>query len=227
MRPASKPDTRQHALLDNLRSLVHAGEARMSERALSGQLGVNRYTLRLALQQLRDSGEIQQPRPRARPRSVKTFKRISIVENTSPAELWEIRLSMEPHIAKAAALRGTPKQLAALREAHLRADRRVFNLEHDIAFHMAIANASHNSLWVIMLDLLTDLTLDDGFKMQLPPLTSVTGFEHHEAILAAIIRRDAPAAELAMRMHLTAIRRWATGDATATDPAHGDGHGQG
>ncbi len=202
-------------LVARLRLLASGDEPLPPERNLSQQLGVNRYLLRQGLQILRDNGEIEPTKARAAPG--RSLKKLSIVQNTSPVEVWEIRLSMEPQIARAAALRATPREMQVIREAHDMASPDVFDLEKDIEFHRRIAVSSHNNLWVVVIDLLTDLTREESFKMQLPPFTSVTGYDHHEEILAAITARDATGAEKAMYAHLSAIQRWVMGMPSRTE----------
>jgi GntR family transcriptional repressor for pyruvate dehydrogenase complex len=196
-------------LIAALRSYVSGGAKLPAERDLSRQLGVNRHTLRLGLQFLRDAGELKPAKARAS--SSKSFKKLSISKNTSPVDVWEARLSMEPQIARAAALRATPNEIEAIREAHLKASPNAFDPATDNDFHNKVAIASHNNLWIILTDLMTGLTLEESFQMQLPPFTKVTGYDHHQEIFEAIAARDAAAAEKAMYAHLLAIQRWVMG----------------
>jgi DNA-binding FadR family transcriptional regulator len=210
---ATKPEQKAMSGMDGLIAELRrrAGDDRRlpAERELSKELGVNRHTLRQGLQFLRTNGELQPAKVRAKPG--KNLKGLSISKNTSPVELWETRLSMEPQIARTAALRATPKEIEAIREAHQAAKPNVFDARQDNDFHRKVALASHNNLWAIFIDLLTAVTIEESFTMQLPPFTSVTGYDHHAEILAAIAERDAQAAERAMHVHLSAIQRWVMG----------------
>ena len=196
-------------LVTALRALAGAEGRLPAERDLSRQLGVNRHTLRQGLQFLRDGGELEPAKIRAA--SGKSFKILNISKETSPVEVWETRLLIEPHIARAAALRATPREIDSIREAHRLASPDVFDLGQDIDFHRRVAAASHNTLWTILIDLLTDLTREESFLTQLPPFTSVTGYDHHEDVMLAIVARDAVAAEKAMYAHVVAIQRWVMG----------------
>jgi DNA-binding FadR family transcriptional regulator len=196
-------------LVETLRTLAEEEGRLPSERSLSEQLGVHRHVLRQGLQVLRESGGLQPARSRSS--SGKHFKMLGIIKDTSPVEVWEARLSIEPQIARVAALKATPKEIRAIHDAHRAANPKIFTPESDNDFHRKVAAASRNTLWIIFIDLLTELTLTESFQMQLPPFTSVTGFEHHEEILQAIAARDAMAAEKAMHAHLSAIQRWVMG----------------
>src|SRR6218665_2313918 len=129
---------------EQLRSISAGGARLPAERVLAEQLGVNRYVLRKALRLLRAADEIPATRPR------KSNPQRAVVRNianlTSPAECWEVRLSLEPEVARLAGVGGTISEIQAIEEIHARSDATVFDLETDIAFHRAIAVASHNML---------------------------------------------------------------------------------
>lgn len=180
-----------------------------AERVLADQLGVNRYVLRKALRLLRASAEI--PVNRRRGTSAQQPRKRSIANMTSPAECWEVRLSLEPEIARLAAVRGTPSEIQAIEAAHMRSDPAVFNLDIDIEFHRAIAIASHNMLALHLIEQVMDITRDPGFRAKFPAFTAETGWRHHEMIVHAIRDRHAAEAESAMRTHLTAILQWLNG----------------
>lgn len=180
-----------------------------AERVLADQLGVNRYVLRKALRLLRATAEIPARRPRSN-KQQRAAKR-SIAHMTSPAECWEVRLSLEPEIARLAAVRGTNSEIEAIEAAHARSDALVFDLEIDIDFHRAIAVASHNVLALHLIEQVMEITRDPGFRAMFPAFTAETGWQHHDMIVDAIRNRRASDAESAMRVHLTAILQWLNG----------------
>lgn len=191
-----------------LRRILARDGALPPERRLSERLGVNRYRLRVALQALRETGEAPVAPGRRAGLSPAPDK---VLKDSSPPELWEMRVCIEPSVARLAALRATPDQVAALTRIHAAADPKVFDLEQDIAFHRAVAEASGNSLFAWLVDAVAGFTREDGFRMQLPDFTEETGWRHHEAIVAAIQRRSPAEAEAAMREHHVAIHRWLSG----------------
>ncbi|MGK9053005.1 FadR/GntR family transcriptional regulator [Neorhizobium petrolearium] len=191
---------------------ISAAEGKLpAERVLAEQLGVNRYVLRKALRLLRASAEIPASRPRSNAARSQPSRKRSIANMTSPAECWEVRLSLEPEIARLAAVRGTPAEIQMIEAAHAKSDPLVFDLDIDIEFHRAIAVASHNMLALHLIEQVMEITRDPGFRAKFPAFTAETGWRHHDMIVEAIRNRHASDAESAMRTHLTAILQWLNG----------------
>lgn len=190
-----------------LRQMVAEGTAIPAERRLSDQLGANRYVVRQVIQTLRGEGVLAAPR-RARP---PIWQHESIVEHTSPPDLWELRLMLEPKLARLAVLNGTPRELSLIVDIHSQCEPLKFDRALDVAFHRAIANASHNRLAAFLIDRLSEITMDPGFQIRSPQLTRETGFDHHEAIVQAIRARMPVESEMGMAIHLRAITNWARG----------------
>ncbi|GAA5087459.1 DNA-binding FadR family transcriptional regulator [Thermocatellispora tengchongensis] len=117
-------------------------------------------------------------------------------------ELGEVRLTVEPAVARMAALRRTDRDLAALEDA-LAAMREATgketaeHVEADLAFHHAMLRAAHNELMAQMAMVIeVGLRLRDQFVHA--TLTSESADKHAEVLLA--VRRQRPrAAEAAMR----------------------------
>jgi DNA-binding FadR family transcriptional regulator len=197
------------------------------ERQLAEQIGVSRHLLRKALSNLRGENKIPESRARAQqPSNGKSrgtkqaiATRANIASRTSPAELWEVRLLLEPEIARLAAIRGTPTEIDDIVAAHALAEPTVFDRGNDNLFHRAIAIASHNILAAYLLEQVMDLTWDETIRTRLPAYTNETGWRHHEMILDAIRGRRAAEAEQAMREHLVAILKWLNGGEAATPSA--------
>ena len=76
-------------------------------------------------------------------------------------------------------------------------------IQCDLAFHHAIAEASGNLIYRLVLDSLGELGLASRLRT-IGRGGKFTGIEHHEAILQAIERRDPIAAREAMRFHILA-----------------------
>ncbi len=75
-------------------------------------------------------------------------------------------------------------------------------IEADMAYDRAIAEASGNQMFRLILDALVEI----GFASRQRTIGRVgksTGIEHHAAILEAVERGDAGAAAAAMRHHIT------------------------
>lgn len=203
------PDDRSRVVVA-LRQMVASGRSLPAERRLSDELGANRYVVRQAMQTLRGEGLIaaaSRPHP-------PLWHHESIVEHTSPPDLWEMRLMLEPQLTRLAVLNGTPRELAAIAEIHAQAVPDRFDRALDVAFHRAIANASHNRLAAFLVERISEITLDPGFQIRSPRLTRETGYDHHAAIVQALTQRMPVEAEMGMAIHLRAITHWARGNIT-------------
>jgi DNA-binding FadR family transcriptional regulator len=195
------------------------------ERQLAERIGVSRHLLRKALLTLRDEDRIPGSRPRntqptkGRPRGTgqPIATKANIASRTSPAELWEVRLLLEPEIARLAATRGTQTEIEEIVEAHALSEPSVFDRGKDNRFHRAIAVASHNILAAYLLEQVIDLTWDEAIRTRLPAYTNETGWKHHEIIVDAIRGRRAAEAEAAMREHVVAIIKWLNGGGDTSD----------
>ncbi|WP_206068717.1 FCD domain-containing protein [Nonomuraea composti] len=124
------------------------------------------------------------------------------VDETFLDELGEVRLTVEPVVARMAALRRTDRDLADLEDA-LAAMRTaagrvaVDHVEADLAFHHALLRAAHNEL---MTQLATAIEAGLRLRDQFVPatLTSDSADKHAEVLLA--VRKQRPkAAESTMR----------------------------
>lgn len=186
------------------------------ERSLAEQLGVSRGVVREATKRLEQQGllEIQHGN------GIRIVDRLHRPLSDSLTlllpdmadrlqQLNETRLSIEPDAAALAAERASRVQLGALRGIHEALKRAPDNeaaIACDLDFHRAIAAASGNLIYRLVLDSLGDL----GRASRLRTIGRVgrfTGLEHHEAILGAIERRDPGAAREAMRFHLLVARQ--------------------
>jgi DNA-binding FadR family transcriptional regulator len=74
--------------------------------------------------------------------------------------------------------------------------------EYDVAFHTAVATATHNDLINVLLRPISDLLME-MVRVSLGASRAVEeGLAHHRNILARIKERDAEGARQAMREHL-------------------------
>lgn len=196
-------------ILPQLEQLIRNKDRRLSERQLSETLGVNRYVLRLAIARLGSEGRIA-PSSRRR-RKGDSLQWYDLAKQTNPVEIGEIRIALEPFLAGLAATRATPNDIAHLTTLHETAKSRPYDIELDLAFHEGIAKASRNHAAYLIVLMLNDITRDPDFLTKMPPFTEETGFQHHEAVLAAVATRDPTAAQEAMLIHYRAIHRWLLG----------------
>ena len=138
------------------------------------------------------------------------FQFARLREANATRDLLELRFALEPRAAALAAARATTSDLTLVKLAVGKiqaADRDVDGLVgSDIAFHKAIAAATHNSFFVMMLDALAENLSEERRKGVRQGLRQgrVPGrtLREHAAIAAAITRRNPVLAEERMRQHL-------------------------
>ncbi|MFF3441433.1 FadR/GntR family transcriptional regulator [Streptosporangium sp. NPDC002721] len=180
--------------------------------ALQEQFGVSRTAVREALRVLAAKGLVG-ARPRrgtfVAPRTewalldadVLRWRFAHRVDDAFLDELGEVRLTVEPTVARLAAERRTDRDLADLEDALSAMRVSAGDLEHqidsDLAFHTALLHAAHNELLTQMSVVIeVGLRLRDQFVHT--TLTSESADKHAEVLLA-VRRRKARAAEMAMR----------------------------
>jgi DNA-binding FadR family transcriptional regulator len=129
--------------------------------------------------------------------------------DTSPAEIMQVRVVIEPPVAALAARLATQADLERILEC-LRAGGASDTFEDferwDAKLHRAIANAAHNGLLLSMFDVMnTARTLPVWGTLKRrtsTPERRACYHEEHEAIVAALVDRDPHEAEKTMRVHL-------------------------
>lgn len=124
-------------------------------------------------------------------------------------ELLDIRKMIEPALAARAAERATAEDLARLEDVVRRQSAKTLRgeeaVEEDTEFHYEIALAARNGVVRRVIDVLMRLLRDTrarSLQTHGRPERSLAG---HRRILGAIKRRDAAAAERAVRRHLKEI----------------------
>lgn len=206
---ASPRDAVSEAILALIRSGELQSGARLpSESQLSAMTGVSRSSVREAIRRLETMGLIEIRRGKG------TYIRsidingmadgqmlLMLADRTVLENLVEVRVALEPLMARLAAARGTDDDLAALRH-HLEGMRRARDQEGwrrpHLAFHQALAEATHNiiltKLWGLVAIFLKDSPLvTSDTRPSLPQI--------HETLYEAIAAHDVSGAEAAMDGH--------------------------
>ncbi|MCK0198933.1 FCD domain-containing protein [Ancylobacter sp. 6x-1] len=199
-------------LVEALRGIIARTGSLPPERTVAEELGVKRHTLRRALGLLRERGELEPARAgrRAAPVAGHDDGR-SLINSTNPLEVMELRLVLEPALARLAALRATPVEIdRILRAASTAPD--ADPIAADMVFHKAIAAGSRNALaselYVLLHRVASDgrLRFTDSDATLLPERVRLRDAEH-QAIAEAIAARDPEAAERAMWQHLATLQQ--------------------
>jgi DNA-binding FadR family transcriptional regulator len=228
MKTVSKPISVPQDVLGTLLMAIDGGRWKPGdrlppERFLAEELGVGRSSLRIALSELERRGRIRRhvgqgtfvtEDPGA---EVVTTLRIS--PPPSPADVFELRLMIEPQIAAAAAMRATAPDIRRLHRlvdtGEAVTDWAAWETA-DTEFHTALAEASRNSLLGGVLETVNAIRAQRQWgetrARTLNPERQAAYVRQHRAIARAIDRRDPPAAAAAMRDHLVAVNRAMVGD---------------
>jgi GntR family transcriptional regulator, transcriptional repressor for pyruvate dehydrogenase complex len=133
-------------------------------------------------------------------------------------KVHEVRALLEVHIAGLAAERATSADLARLREVHERMEREAGDVESaardDLEFHRAIARATQNDLYLLLLDSIGS-TLIDIRRKNLGSGSAPITLGQHDQVLDRIAARDAAGARAAMASHLEGVATWWRGHIAA------------
>ena len=193
-----------------------------AERQLSEQFGTSRGAVRRVLQDLKDRGLITQTMGSGTfvlPGAAKAFPAPEIVideiseTQTSPAELMEARLLIEPLMPKLIARNATSSDFARMMECIERSEaaQTVEEFEHwDGELHRTFALATHNSFFLKVLEL-TNRIREQGEwgRLKRHSLTPERRKEYeaqHRAIVEALRDRDADQASEVLSGHLRQIQ---------------------
>lgn len=193
-----------------------------AERQLSEQFGASRGAVRRVLQDLKDRGLITQTvgsgtfvlpgAANALPAPEIVIDEISETQ-TSPAELMEARLLIEPLMPKLIARNATSSDFARMMECIERSEaaQTVEEFEHwDGELHRTFALATHNSFFLKVLEL-TNRVREQGEwgRLKRHSLTPERRKEYeaqHRAIVEALRDRDAEQAGQVLTGHLRQIQ---------------------
>lgn len=190
-----------------------------AERSLCDELGISRGTLRHVLERLEARGKIWRHVGRGTfvgKRAPATDAKFSVVsEATSPHELMEMRLILEPQIARFAAMRATHQQIVHMRHCVRKTgtvtDSEAYEL-WDATLHRAVAEAAHNSLLLAVFDAVNEVRhITEWGRLRDIVVSSrevqVSWWKQHEAFVEAIANRDPDRAEQMARHHVEKVLR--------------------
>ncbi len=196
---------------------LHAGDKLGTGRSLAETYGVSRTVIRDALAVLQERGLVEQRpgvgvflRDGSSEVVANLFGQMLRLDAVDLPELIEARFLIEEHNASAAARNATPEIIERLQKIidqmrSARTGRRF--IEADTSFHQALAEAAGNRVLAAVLRGLQPLLLDAMTLGLSVESATKTALSDHQAIVDAIERHDAPAAHMAMRVHLLHGRR--------------------
>lgn len=192
------------------------GEKLPAERRLADSYGASRTTVRTALNLLEaerlvirrvGSGTFVNFQSRS--------ERENVAELTSPTELIEVRLAVEPHMVRLAVLNATARDLDRLGEALDEMDRRSVDAESftllDEQFHLRIAECSRNPLLVSLYRQINDVRSHAQWNAMKDKVLTVERIaeynRQHRTLYEAMLSRDVEGAIAIVTSHLHYARR--------------------
>ncbi|MDP6475048.1 MAG: FadR/GntR family transcriptional regulator [Alphaproteobacteria bacterium] len=197
-----------------LRGAFQDGQRLPSERRLAEDRSASRGTVREALRLL-EQGDLLVRRPGSGsyvtyPAESPGAEREDVAEITSPLQLLEVRLALEPQMVRLASRNMTARDIAGLEEALLNMEGAEHDEEKfshwDKIFHRRIAEGTRNPLMITMYGQINHVRTHDLWEsikgaILTPPRIRQYN-HHHRDVLDAIRRRDPESAVACMNTHL-------------------------
>ncbi len=196
------------------------GDRLPPERDLSTQFSLSRGTVRKVLQELRELGLISQTvgsgtyvTEQAAER-VRALRADDPVHQTSPAELMEARIALEPAILEMVVAKATPADFRRMDECCDRAEGAgtLEEFEHwDGMLHEVIAGAAHNSFVANVFKLMNQVRAQGEWGMlkrgSVTPERRLQYQHEHRQLVQAIRQRDLAGARAMSLEHLLRVQR--------------------
>lgn len=208
-------------IMDNLRAgRWRAGDRLPTERSLSEQFTLSRGSVRKVLQDLRAHGLIEQTVgsgtyvAEGADAMIRTIPVPPREAQTSPAELMEARLVLEPAVLELVVAHATAADFQRMDECCTRAEaaQTLEEFEHwDGMLHEVIAEAAHNTFVTNVSRLMSEAREQGEWGMlkrkSVTPERRAEYQREHRALVAAFQDRDLATATARTRDHLLRVRR--------------------
>jgi DNA-binding GntR family transcriptional regulator len=194
-------------IVDNLRAAIDAGRLqpnqRLVEADLTRALGVGRSAVRTALARLEQEGLVELQRHRG--------ARVRLVQQREAVEILETRAVLEGLAARHAARQATDGDVDDLRAILAEMRRRLDGgdqlgaSDRNADLHRRLLEIADHGTAARLISSLRSQLVRFQYRTILLPGRSERSFAEHTAIVEAIAAGDAPAAEAAMRTHLSRV----------------------
>jgi GntR family transcriptional repressor for pyruvate dehydrogenase complex len=187
-----------------------------SERHLAERFGVSRGSIRDALRTLETIGLLETrhgqgtfPHELSVDRLVAPLASVMAYRSDLQDELLDVRRMFEPAVARVAAQRANDEDLADLQRI-LDVQRQKLKsgqsaIAEDTAFHAILARSTRNRVVMSIMATLNDLLVESRTQSLLQKGRPARSIDGHEAVVAALRRRDAEGASEAMYNHIDQI----------------------
>jgi DNA-binding GntR family transcriptional regulator len=200
---------------DSLREQIVSGRLQPNERLVESDLarsmGVSRTIIRSALVRLEHEGLVEHERHRG--------ARVRLVSQEEAVEILEARAVLEGLVARLAAERATPDDVADLKTilAEMQRLREADDLlavsDENAQLHRRLLKISGHETAARLIGALNSQMVRFQYRTILLPGRSERSFAEHAELVAAVAAGDGERAEAAMRTHLSnvanALRRQA------------------
>jgi GntR family transcriptional repressor for pyruvate dehydrogenase complex len=193
---------------------LREGDVLPAERRLAEALGLTRRELRQALSALEASGRVWRGVGRGTylgSRPVKyspSLKGLSV--GTSPADVAEMRLMIEPALAALAASKASPEDLAEMEKcARKNAASTTDNewQQWDHRFHLLIAQATRNPAIIALMEAVNGVRVKPSLRERTDDDTERKRFAaEHQSIVDAMRSRESDEAARRMHAHLANVQ---------------------
>jgi GntR family transcriptional regulator, transcriptional repressor for pyruvate dehydrogenase complex len=212
-----------HQAAQHIRELVQSGGLRVGdrlppERELGERLGVSRTVVREAIQILRAEGLV---RIRMGVGSFVTQSAPNILEGPMShlrhseakkiQDLMQVRSIIEPAIAMLSAEHALPVHIKRMEQAIADMDLYISDghryIERDNHFHIALAEASNNSVYLLLINSVVDLLQENRRLAISVPGAAKRANGFHRRILEAVRAREPKKAFAAMEGHMEQMAR--------------------
>lgn len=185
-----------------------------TERELATRFALPRNTVRKTLAQLEAEGAITRHVGRGTFLADTGGFPADSITHTSPAELMEARMRLEPALAELIVTNATPADFERMETCLDRAERGATLDDFEVwdaALHQALAAATHNRFVIRVFDMATAVRHQTEWgKLKdrvVTPERRIKYQEEHRTIVSALKARDADRARLAILAHLQHARR--------------------
>lgn len=213
-------------LLDEIKDgNLKPGDRLQNERDLAEYLGVSRVPLREAIRSLSKMGIlttkhgegtfVNSYNPEVLGRAMNVYM---LLDETLALELIEVRKIMESEAARLASQNATEEDIEKIRKLIECREESIKNMQCDKAagqmlyeldreFHKAVAEATHNSVFVNFLDAIgITLKIHQQEASQRPSMPEIAN-KYHRKVLEAIIEKNPKKASKMMYEHLEDIEK--------------------
>lgn len=202
---ASLTDKAYRVLVDKIVSLELPPGSVLTEGRLVQELRIGRTPIREAIQRLIVERLVTHLHHRG--------MLVAEIRAADVQQITEFRTQVEGLAARLAASRMTPEQIEELQKIHAALDRSAAEMDidtfvtQDRAFHTLLARGAQNQYVEDALNKLYNLHLRLWYFLYRKQGGLRETVHEHQALIEALVRRDAEASELAMRTYVMRIAR--------------------